>query len=243
MEDTYPTQIGNQIRNFGQPDHRQAIDPLSQAALFLSLAHAMDEQQVSLETELNTLRQREAHMFSKLSGDDPTDIPPSPPLGTIAPGNLGEGAANDFMIAERLRAWATLAANDSQSAWAYLTTSQPVMDKVLEIFPENLVLSRWPLGRHVPHGQTDPAITADIAEVLKQLAFSETFPASEPSAAEGGEILKESPGAPQIILYGIPGCTPQRFLERLYKRDGGNDGALHGDSKPAHTLIGLVRGV
>jgi hypothetical protein len=244
VEDTSPSQIEGQIRRFGQPSSLpQGNESLFRAALFISLAHRLDEQQEVLETELGTIQQMEQRMFSNLTGDDLDDgshenrfYQPAVAL------DRGTPSAEDEFIKERIQSWATLAADDAQTAWAYVTTNRLALDEMLEYFPENVPLIHGGLQQRQPGGMDGAMCQIDLTGILRQLAFSKPFPDSDVLGGLDWPITMETTKQIQVELYGIPGCTPRQALNRMRQDKAVSD--KNGlEVSPAHTVVCLVNGI
>ena len=108
VEETHPTQIENQIRNFGKPSTRGPVDPVFQAALFLAMAQEYDQQHDAIAHEINTVLSMEKAMMERLSGnsEDGDAGLPEQAASDQRMNSLDPGA---YLTEKRIRAWAELA--------------------------------------------------------------------------------------------------------------------------------------
>ena len=233
MEDTSPSQIRHQVRHYGEPPGSETADPLIDAALFLSLAQEFDTQQYAMDREMDAVQALERQMMQKISGSgrDATDLMPvtgTPPI------SCRDYAFSPEMIPQRVRAWALLAVNDSDSPWFYVTRSRPVVEHLLDHFPEGSVIYDQPLIS----AEKEPLIPPTrMREMLQAMSVDPAEPAIEAPAN-----LSEPVPVPNVrlIIHRLSGVAPPDFLETLC---GQGAAAQHPDpltDVPDHTLIGLV---
>jgi hypothetical protein len=237
VDESSPTQIGDQIRHLGQTAAESPSHRVNQSALLLGLAHVLDEQQEVLEKDMHAIQKMEARMFSNLSGDSapsasedtccsqPDTISDSQPIQLVSHGH---------MVNERIQAWATLAADDSKSAWAYITTGPLVMETILDAFPESIPMATWDLEPPDSTKTGNEGSKASLSDQLKRIAFGPLCTVPEeipPSSSTSGA---------QLVVHAVPDCPPSQALKRLAWFDGPEtQSAVTGDH-PVHTLFGLV---
>jgi hypothetical protein len=256
VEETHPTQIQSQIRRFGQGgDGSQNDTYLSgdlqlQAALFLSLAHCFDEHQDTLSSDLGTIGQMEARMFAELSGDEAIETISSvlqKGLLKAIPENAAEasraGESGKYLVAERIRAWATLAADDPEPAWAYITTNLDVAEAVLDIFPESVGLTHWNLGRSEDPEKKRTWRPSDLFATMEEFAFSRTFPVPEKSPVHAVGSIDPADTNVRFLLFGVPHCSPRQALAGLINGKPGYETSPSSQPEAENTLFGLMTGV
>ena len=130
-------------------------ESLFNARVFLSIAQQLDEQADTLDRDYAAVDQRQQDLMRALHADDP------PALST--PGNRGAlraGGQGQYMLAQRLRAWAQLAAADPALTGAnapalFVTGSREVLQGVVEQLPPDAAFDRSS-GLRVPLEESDP---------------------------------------------------------------------------------------
>jgi hypothetical protein len=222
MDATNPSQLGTEIKHFGQARMGLGADPLLQAALFMAMAHQYDLQRDGLHARLGEVREMERRMYSQLAGQA-EEIDEVVKEFSLSVEVSGGDEAGLYMTTERIRAWATLVAADPQRAAVYVTHSRAVWESVIDRFPEAIALG---------------SITAD-SDPSRNLETMRAFVAAPDLRAVESKPQAESSGQPRIILHGLKGCTPQYFCARL-------TGSKQTQAVPpdttgaAHTLIILL---
>lgn len=217
VNETDATQISTRIRQFGKPSGDAADESLFQAALFLALAHRYDAQQEALGSELVTIQKMEQRMFSRISGNEITAEAMDEDVIVPDTDISVRSDADFFMVDHRIRAWATLAAADPEPAWAYVTSSQQVLETLLETFPEAQKIGIWQLPVPQPDTANQDEFFSDLPAILKKLAFSKDMkaePVTLPEQVMTGELEGDSV---QLALFGLPGCTPREAVDRMRK--------------------------
>jgi hypothetical protein len=225
MDDTNPTQIGHQIRHYGEPAAQASTDPLFSAALFLSMAQEYDLHQYGMEKDMDAVHEMEQQMLRQLSGDAhnvETDMPVvMPPLPSSVPQSVGD----PYMTTQRVQAWSRTALTDTQAPMLFLTLSKAVVDHIHDLFPDAL----------------EPAVlslsSSGIQEALQSLAMGSDVDALESTSDAHRLSLKNKD---QLILYRLTGVSPIDFLYRLADQEPVGDGASQKGDLPRYTLIGWV---
>lgn len=231
MEDTNPSQIRHQVRHYGEPPGSETEDPLIDAALFLSLAQEFDTQQYAMDREMDAVQALERQMMQKISGrgGDAEDLLPetgAPPISRRDYAFLPE------MIPQRVRAWALLALNDGDSPWLYVTRSRPVVEHLLDHFPEGDVIYDQPLIS----AEKEPLIPpARMREMLQAMSVDAAEPAIEAPAKPGEPVPNV-----RLIIHRLSGVAPPDFLETLCGQGATAQRPDPLTDVPDHTLIGLV---
>ena len=235
VDDTQPTQLGDQIRHFPDSGIQEAADLLFKSALFLFMAHEHDRQEDAVASDLGAVRVMEKEMLARLSGptlggeqemlEDPrrVDLPYHKP-------DLGS-----FMAPQRVQAWARLASRWDHACSTYVTTSPAVYGYLLEKFPEAGD------GRKLKPGPIPDHKTGEGADRLGELldALSKASnPGESPSVAN--EILTIGEGIADLTLSPLVGVPPGIFLDRLSEWPSEAAQAAGGRPAPPHTIVGLL---
>jgi hypothetical protein len=223
MEETNPSQIGTQIRHFGQEPGNPFPEALFQAALFMAMAHEYDAQQESLGRELGSIDALEKKMFDHLAGQT-GEVDEELERFTFKPEPSQAEDAGVYMTEQRIQAWAVMAATDPHPPWVYLTPSRAVWESLGDRLPETILAARWTLTG------TPPVLAAERLEIIETLAFSRE-PLNLPA--------DQRPAGPQVELHVLPGCDPLTFCARLAQSGPPKPAALQ-QRIPVNTLIGLV---
>jgi hypothetical protein len=226
MDDTNPTQIGHQIRHYGEPAVPMPSDSLFKAALFLSMAQEYDLYQYGMEQDMDAVHVMEQHMLRQLGGSDhevetdmPTVLPPPQP-------SVRQTVGDPYMAAHRVKAWARLALADMQVPMLFLTLSKTVADQIDDLFPDALELAGLSLHSSM------------VQKTLQNLAAGSDIDAFEPALSAS---ILSADNKDQLILYRLAGVSPLEFLHRLAEQEPvGNGAPRHGDV-PKNTFIGWVK--
>ena len=231
MDETNPSRISTQIRNFEDPAAaKKGADPLFQAALFLSMAQDYDQQHELMRQGLGTVQTMEREMLARLSGDmDAGTGSGLNPALSRPPVDLEPGG---YMTAARLEAWAQLALEDANPPLVFLTGSPAVMDHLLNLFPAAQKVAH--LGIMAPGAGGSPCI-GERRDGLRRLAAAWPRPDKLPGFDSGVED-----GSAGLTLYVLAGIAPRTMLQRLCPSKSGDDTPDRHRAGENHTLIGLV---
>lgn len=235
VDDTNPTAIGDQIRHFGEQNPGEAVDPVFQAALFLSLAWQFDRQQVAVSRDLGEVQAMERAMMARLAGGDrdPDEGIDNLPDAGIAAGMQDTGG---YMTAWRVRSWAELALKDPgpRSFLLYVTSSPAVLEHLLDPFEQTHGPLQVRLNTEENRGDHG---NPKVIEALERLA------SAKDTAAATEDFLKESGGgenASNMTIYILAGISPLDFPCRLLENRNRTDPGPSAGHGSLNTLIGLV---
>jgi hypothetical protein len=208
-------QIASEVRR--RPvDAPPAQEAILRAAVFLQLAHQVDQQSTQVSAELQRCEAAHADLLDALAGEDgrSTRALASPP----AAGPLPE---EDFLLTHRIRAWARLYLRRPCAGPVFVTVSPEVVRLLAEARPGLGRIERSALNR-MAAGQ--PA----AADFMAQLLLLAVRPLPDAAAADAG-----GSGGPAV--YVVPDEPPRRLFARL----AGSADALAADDAAGwrHTVI------
>lgn len=232
VDETDPTQIGHQIRQYGKIIRTSGTDPVFQAALFMAMAQEYDEQFAAVDQQIDSVRSLEKAMLSQLRG--PTNngaeldafLPPSPESESKKVIDRGS-----HMTAKRVQSWAILVQQEHPEFRLYATTSSAVFDYMMDFFPEAygpLVLDplTWAEDKQASKGSF-----AQRIETLSQAKNPEqallNFDSPHPNEAGTGMRLS---------LSIIAGLDPQDFPGRLL----GKNNCFAANAVSRNTLLAYI---
>jgi hypothetical protein len=234
VDETHPTQIGNQIRHFAEPSVLEAADPLYKSALFLFMAQEHDRQQEAVRHDLGAVQAMEQAMLARLSGragQVEQALSEESPSAAVPIHNPDIGA---YMTSRRVQAWARLTDSREPVCSTYVTTSPAVYAFLLDKFPEAgnaLVLKPGTLPNQ-------SAGDAGLGETLEALSQPQ-HPGGVPPATT--EILPTGAGIADLTLSPLVGMPPGAFLDRLCGWPSkAAQAAADGKMPPLSTVIGLL---
>lgn len=226
MDDTNPTQIGHQVRHYGESPEHASVDPLFKAAVFLSMAQEYDMHQYGMVKDLDAVHAMEQRMLKQLSGDA-QDVEMAIPVAQApSPSSANQTVDDPYMTAQRVQAWSRLALTDAQAPMLYITMSKAVVEHIKELFPDAQEMADLNFA------------SPRIQETLESLTLESDVQALE-SASDVHSLSAENKN--RLILYRLAEVTPFDFLDRLadQERVGGAE-ARQGDV-PQNTFIGWVK--
>lgn len=230
VDETHPTQLGDQIRHFSESSPQETADPLFKSALFLFMAQEHDRQEDAVARDLGAVQAMEQEMLARLSGRDRQGgrmLSEDSPGAEVPIHNPDLGV---YMTAQRIQAWARMTSGPNCVCSAYITTSPAVYTLLLDAFPE--------AGAARIFRPDDKAQGADkLSEALDALSQASN-PDELPSEAAG--ILPAGAGITDLTLAPLVGVPPGVFLDRLSGRPSKAAPAAGGRSTPLHTIIGLL---
>jgi hypothetical protein len=127
-----------------------------------------------------------------------------------------------------------LALNDSDSPRLYVTRSRPVVEHLMDHFPEGSVVYDQPMIS----AEKQPLIPpARMREMVQAMSVDPAEPEIEAPANHGERLPVPNM---RLIIHRLSGVSPPHFLKTLC---GQGAAAQHPDPPtdvPDHTLIGLV---
>lgn len=230
-------QIRDQIRRRGDTASPEVNSALFQAALFLCLAHAYDQQQDALTRELGSVRRLEEQFGHILGEPDDRDTSLGP---AVSPSGEENGADRGlFMPERRLHSWARLAETQIDPDRVYVTTSGAVWAHLLELFPDALPVFDDGSGPVNPEARSMASFSSDervaTLTALTRAEDPRTVAMERCGAGKVGE------GDVALTLRVLVGCSPPRLFARILEEahvDGGREQAVR---HAPNTVIGYLR--
>jgi hypothetical protein len=192
-------QIASEIRR--RPvDAPPAQEAILRAAVFLQLAHQVDQQRTQVSAELQRCEAAHAELLDALAGEDAR-----PARVSAAPPAAGPVAEEDLLLAHRIRAWARLYLRRPCAGPVFVTVSPEVVRLLAEACPglgrvDPSALSRMAAGQ--------PADGAPAADFMAQLVLLAARPLPDAVAADAG-------GGSGPAVYVVPDEPPRRLFARL----------------------------
>jgi hypothetical protein len=210
-------------------------DPVLAARIFLYFAQEFDRQNHELTDDLNHHQQQEAQLIRQLKmeedpvaaelRDDPVQLPD--PFA-------------DYMISDRLEAWARIFCRDPDVSGLFVTHSAAVLEQMLD---------RTPTAARILHLTSIPAGAPDDAAIKSwqaRLALNLARHVEPDQAQASSESMEPSdlPAADTTVslsVYRVPDQTPYEFFARCADIDRPPADAPGPNSKFRNTLIALVQ--
>ncbi|KPJ76402.1 MAG: hypothetical protein AMJ54_11765 [Deltaproteobacteria bacterium SG8_13] len=189
------TDIGRRITSqpTGENKTTSESDRLLSARVFLSIAQQLDEQADALDRDYAAVGARQQDMLAELQDDRPDSPTAETPAAARADGH------EQYMLAERMQAWAQLAAADAAQSGpdapaVFVTASRQVLERLVDYLPEGAAIDR-PGVLYVPaeHGAAMTDWRRAFLQTIIKLAtgrHAPTQPAAElpaPPAAAAGQ--------------------------------------------------------
>ena len=233
MEETSPTQIGHQIRHYGEPRNRQGDDSLFKASLFLSMAQEYDAHHHGMMREMGAVHAMEQQMLQQLSGN--TQAPGLDIPAALTPITSPEHhSVGPHMTSQRVQAWSRVALDAEQLPLLFVTLSQDVVDHVLEAFTDAEAITTHTILAPPDQPLLSPS---KMREAIKDAAFK---PDLELFGLESDLRLSSHEAVAQLTFFKLIGISVERFLTRLAAYRPDQKAAVRYTNESHHTLIGLV---
>jgi hypothetical protein len=208
------------------------------ARLLLRIAQEMDVQNDSLVTDLQRADEMEQTLFRHLRGDEAL---PRQETGAL---RVAPGAGTDYMLKERIGAWALLAAADAvqrgpEASGIFVTTSRSATEVIIESGPGAVKVFEA-AGMHVSSGQSEILDNwrRGLLERLTDLLYTEP-------AAEAADNLTWPPvptvegpaGGVTLRVHLFPGQLPGTLLQGSFSPSGepGTEAVL--DTRLKNTVV------
>jgi hypothetical protein len=233
MDETNPSQIGHQIRHYGETGGQKGEESIFNACLFLSMAQQYDMQQSGMERRLDEVELMEQRMISELSGnvEGPDSGGPTPKKPVSSPNPQLD---DPYMIAQRVRAWSRLVLDCEKRPLFFTTLSREVIEHVLEFFRDAEAV----LHRTMPLIQGRiPLSSTSMRRAIKAASGSQDLNCFEVPPAEH-QTSHEAVG--ELTLYKLVGISPGRFLTRLAAFGRDEQRSVRSAGGAHHTLMGWV---
>jgi hypothetical protein len=209
-------------------------DPLFNAKLFLHMAQEFDIQKKELDRDMMDIEAMEDDFMKNLKWEDEDKHARGVALKALGKDDLGH-----YMTKERINAWASLMLQDSEVSGLYVTTSQAVLEHLIEIIPEMeqvICLDAIPMG--VDENETLSNWQDSLIETLKMLAI-ENWPVAMDGMASPPEISGKATDV-KLTIYIVPNKTPHECFAGSVEADVFKAGSAQTGARFKNTLIGLV---
>jgi len=202
------------------------------ARLFLALAQENDLTTDHLDHDLNRFNALEKDFLKTLADADETGFDRQ---------SFGAGIWRDDpgakLTGQRIRAWATLAAADSDLPELLITTSRAVTDTLVETCGDRLCLEKLTEIRLVPPSAgTAPA----LIRVLADLAGQASLPSADLSALKRLAADAAAVPAVTVTLLVAANQTPASVIRRMASATTIPPEENNNPNSVGHTLIALV---
>ena len=234
MEETNPSQIRHQVRHYGEPPDRETADPIIDAALFLSLAQELDNQQYAMDREMDAVKVLERQMMQQLSGDGVEEARDAEAVAQKTPLSSLDQALSPQLIPQRVRAWSLLALESGHTPWLYITPSRSVIDHILDLFPDGVEIYNQPMVSLENRPMVPPSRMREMVQAMALDPDSE----ADVAPSDPGEPLPES--HLRLIIYRLTDLAPRAFLQTIGGQDTAAERAGRQTNGQALTMIGLV---
>ena len=138
FNDTSASKIVKDIKeNLKDGSFRDCPDPLFLAKVFLLIAQEFDRQQSEVNQGVQSIEKKEHDLMKNLKGENGDGR-----VGPISDDNPWADNAMNYMVEERLRAWARLffnnvALNDQEITALFITNSRLTSEYLLDKFPDS----------------------------------------------------------------------------------------------------------
>ncbi|MFZ0612711.1 MAG: hypothetical protein WAM73_10765 [Desulfobacterales bacterium] len=241
FDDTSGAHILADIKGGGPSAPPTSAMRLLNARLLLRIAQEMDVQNDSLETDLRRSAELERSLFAHLRGGE-TNLRPGTALGSVG----GTGGA-DYMIEERVGAWALLAAADAgqrgpDAAGIFVTASGSVLDYVTERQPMAVKIFET-AGVPVTSGESEvlEKWRQELLPCLVELAVAErAVDAAERLRWPPVPVVEGPAGWATLKVYLLAGQSPGAFLRGLSSPPVDPAGAGEPDARLKNTVVAAV---
>jgi len=211
-----------------KPDH------LFNSKLFLHMAQEFDLQKKELDKDMMDIEAMEDDFMKNLKWEDEDEH-----ARGVARKALVKDDPGHYMTKERINAWASLMLQDSEVSGLYVTTSQAVLEYLIEIIPEMeqvICLDAIPMG--VDENETLSNWQDSLIEALKMLAI-ENWPVAMDDMASPPEISGKATDV-KLTIYIVPNKTPHECFAGSVEAEVFKVGSAQTGIRYKNTLIGLV---
>ncbi|MGB8426684.1 MAG: hypothetical protein WCD88_12930 [Desulfobacterales bacterium] len=240
FDDTSGAHILADIKGSGPSGAVTAAMRLLNARLLLRIAQEMDVQNDSLEIDLQRSAAAEQSLFTHLRGEAADSFP------RTAAQSSGGADGPDYMIAERVGAWALLAATDAgqrgpDASGIFVTASASVLDYVSERQP--MAVKIFAAAGVPVRGGESAVLEKWRQELLQCLAgLTEAEQAADAAAHlrwPPVPLIENPAGRATIGVYLLAEQSPGAFLRELSASDEpGREGEV--DTKLINTVVAVV---
>ncbi|MBU4316828.1 MAG: hypothetical protein KKF30_06090 [Proteobacteria bacterium] len=231
------TDIQKRSRHLSEPDPKETKTPeqaLFTARLFLAMAHEHDASKDQIQNDLEGLGTLENKLFHELKGET-EDFDEGLKFAQAIKSPMSADPAEDYLVKQRISAWARLALADSRRPFVYITTSRTALDSLADagrVKTEPLLSIE---GIPLTNGEKLEQWKQDLMKVLEDYALNPT-----PSATLVPPPLPmiQAEDTVTLTVHTALETNPERFLNQLA---GIKESTLNRENSPYHqTLVCLV---
>ena len=242
FNDTSASQIKANIKNITDENPIQKEpDPVFNARIFLSIAQEFDMQSAKIDLDMASFETTRMELIKSLKGEDETS-PLVPGYGDeFKTGNLAD---YDYMIQERIEAWALLMCRDTlqyrdEMSGLFVTSSRQAIDYLLDKTPE---------AENVFSIDTIPIVENQVEETAKrQKSLMEHLEVVAESSRplERGDFTAVTNDLKcetkvSLSLYIVPKTSPLEYFSRFIRFDSTFREIEKDRVKFNNTLIGHI---
>ena len=235
FDESASSQIRADLKKIGkQAPQEEKSDPLFNAKLFLHMAQEFDLQMESLDQDMMDIEAMEDDFMKNLKWESEDDDA----RGVVRKA-LGKNDSGHYMTNERINAWTSLMLQDPEVFGLYVTSSQAILEHLIEINPEMeqvVCLDAIPMG--LDENETLSIWKDGLIEILKMLAI-ENWPVSMDAMASPPEISGKTTDV-KLTIYIVPNKTPHECFAGAVEADVFKAGSAQTGTQFKNTLIGLV---
>ena len=242
FDDTSASQIKADIKDIKSENPAgKKPEPVFNARIFLSIAQNFDMQNDKIIRDIASFETARMDLIKSLKGEDENSSVVPGYGDEFKPGNLAD---YDYMIQERIEAWALLMCRDTmqyrdEMSGLFVTSSRQVIDYLLEKTLEAEYLFSINL---IPIVENQVEKTAkwqkSLMEHLQMVAESSQPLGNDDFAADPDDLKCETKVS--LSLYLVPGASPLEYFSRFISFDS-NCGKIEKDQvKLKNTVIGHI---
>jgi len=219
FDDTSSSQIKADIKDFINKNRSSKNqDSIFNARVFLSIAQDFDIQNDTIIKEMVSFETAQQDLIKKMKGDNETSY-----AGSAGKEVLKTDYSGDYMIPERLKAWALLMCcdpwhNKGKIPGFFITSSRPVIDYLIDKIPgaeSVLRIDEIPVSKDM---------TEEMVRWREGLISYLEILADDSRSMLPGDIAKVPADQKcgrkiSLTLYLVPGVTLREFLTSFIKFD------------------------
>jgi hypothetical protein len=238
FDETFTSQIRAAIQKSDAGPAEKESSSLLNARLFLRLAQDLDRQQFEIADNMHVFETMEQDLLKRLKGEE-EDVLKIGFGNDTAKAGVSNVDSGDYMIKERIEAWARLAQHDTERSGIFITTSRSAFEYLLDRSPgaeKVLDLNSIPLYENISE---EMKIWQDSLIHHLGLVLENDDPASQASFV-GPPLCEGCDTKVSLMLYRVPGKVQHEFFARCVENGLHKTGEKDERSVFKNTLIGFV---
>jgi hypothetical protein len=235
FDETSTSQIVADVKKGHKPYTRLAHpEALLRARVFLEFAQNFDRQNDELQQELNATDRRSKELLKNLSGQKDSE-----PALTRLTAEIKFDDPGQYMLQDRLQAWARLFLEKPIESGFLVTSSAVVFDSLVgTLVPNEKLFEFKELPTLVSNDEQLMAWRETVYFQIKNGIETEG-PFSEEAFARMPPLPKDAAHF-NLTLYRMPGCTPSQLFKRFFKLSNDDENSDHQTPDVQNTLLGLI---